>query len=76
MLEMRDKLPALAADRDTALSVKNGAAEAVINDAVSALVNLGYKKGVAQRAIDQAQQRLQGEMTIERLLKESLRSLA
>ena len=76
MLEMRDKLPALAADRDTALSVKNAAAEAVINDAVSALVNLGYKKGVAQRAIDQAQQRLQGEMTIERLLKESLRSLA
>jgi Holliday junction resolvasome RuvABC DNA-binding subunit len=48
----------------------------VINDAISALVNLGYKKGVAQRAIDQAQQRLQGEMTLERLLKESLRTLA
>jgi Holliday junction DNA helicase RuvA len=76
MLEMRDKLPALAADRDIVLSVKNAAAEAVINDAVSALVNLGYKKGSAQRAIDQAQQRLQGEMTLERLLKESLRSLA
>ncbi len=76
MLEMRDKLPALAADRDIVLSVKNAAAEAVINDAVSALVNLGYKKGVAQRAIDQAQQRLQGEMTLERLLKESLRSLS
>ena len=76
MLEMRDKLPALAADRDVVLSVKNAAAEAVINDAVSALVNLGYKKGLAQRAIDQAQQRLQGEMTLERLLKESLRALA
>jgi Holliday junction DNA helicase RuvA len=76
MLEMRDKLPALAADRDIALSVKSAAAEAVMNDAISALVNLGYKKGVAQRAIDQAQQRLQGEMTLESLLKESLRALA
>ena len=76
MVEMRDKLPALAADRDIALSVKNAAAEAVIEDAISALINLGYKKGLAQRAIDQAQQRLQGEMNLERLLKESLRSLA
>jgi Holliday junction DNA helicase RuvA len=76
MLEMRDKLPALAADRDIALTFKNAATEAVINDAVSALVNLGYKKGVAQQAIDQAQQRLQGEMTLESLLKESLRSLS
>ena len=76
MVEMRDKLPALAADRDIALSVKNAAAEAVIEDAISALINLGYKKGLAQRAIDQAQQRLQGEMNLERLLKESLRSRA
>jgi len=76
MVELRDKLPALAADRDIALSVKNAAFEAVIEDAISALVNLGYKKGLAQRAIDQAQQRLQGEMTLERLLKESLRSLS
>jgi Holliday junction DNA helicase RuvA len=76
MVELRDKLPALAADRDIALSVKNAAVEAVIEDAISALVNLGYKKGLAQRAIDQAQQRLQGEMTLERLLKESLRSLS
>jgi Holliday junction DNA helicase RuvA len=76
MVEMRDKLPALAADRDIALSVKYAADEAVMNDAVSALVNLGYKKGVAQRAIDQARQRLEGERTLESLLKESLRELA
>ena len=76
MVEMRDKLPALAADRDIALSVKYAADEAVMNDAVSALVNLGYKKGVAQRAIDQARQRLEGEINLESLLKESLRALA
>ena len=76
MVEMRDKLPALAADRDIALSVKYAADEAVMNDAVSALVNLGYKKGVAQRAIDGARQRLEGEVNLESLLKESLRALA
>ena len=76
MVEMRDKLPALAADRDIALSVKYAADEAVMNDAVSALVNLGYKKGVAQRAIDGARQRLEGDINLESLLKESLRELA
>ncbi|UCE84503.1 MAG: hypothetical protein JSV47_12465, partial [Deltaproteobacteria bacterium] len=38
--------------------------------------NLGYKKGVAQRAIEEARQRLEGEITLESLLKESLRSMA
>lgn len=76
MVEMRDKLPALAADRDIALSVKSAAEEAVMNDAISALVNLGYKKGVARKAIDQAIERLEGEINLESLLKESLRALA
>ena len=76
MVEMRDKLPALAADRDIALSVKSAADEAVMNDAISALVNLGYKKGVARKAIDQATERLEGEINLESLLKESLRALA
>jgi Holliday junction DNA helicase RuvA len=76
MVEMRDKLPALAADRDIALSVKSAADEAVMNDAISALVNLGYKKGVARKAIDKAMERLEGEINLEGLLKESLRALA
>jgi len=48
----------------------------MIEDALSALLNLGYKKGVAQRAIENARQRLEGEITLESLLKESLRALA
>ena len=56
--------------------MKSAADEAVMNDAVSALVNLGYKKGVAQRAIDGARQRLEGDINLESLLKESLRALA
>jgi Holliday junction DNA helicase RuvA len=76
MVEMRDKLPALAADRDIALSVKSAADEAVMNDAISALVNLGYKKGVARKAIEEAVERLEGKINLEGLLKESLRALA
>lgn len=76
MVELRDKVPSLVLSQDVAIPGKQTADEAMIEDALSALVNLGYKKGVAKRAIDEAQQRLQEEATLEILLKESLRSLA
>ena len=76
MVELRDKVPTLILSQDVAIPAKQTADEVMIEDALSALVNLGYKKAVAKRAIDEAQQRLQGEATLEILLKESLRSIA
>ena len=76
MVELRDKVSTFVLSQDVAIPAKQTADEAMIEDALSALVNLGYKKGVAKRAIDEAQQRLQEEATLEILLKESLRSLA
>lgn len=76
MVELRDKVPTLILSQDVAIPAKQTADEVMTEDALSALVNLGYKKAVAKRAIDEAQQRLQGEATLEILLKESLRSLA
>ena len=76
MLELRDKLTALAPSHDATAPAKTAADEAMNEDALSALVNLGYKKGVAQRAIENARKRLEGEITLESLLKESLRELA
>jgi Holliday junction DNA helicase RuvA len=76
MVELRNKVPILILSQDVAIPAKQTADEVMIEDALSALVNLGYKKGVAKRAIDEAQQRLQGEATLEILLKESLRSIA
>jgi Holliday junction DNA helicase RuvA len=76
MVELRDKVPILILSQDVAIPAKQTADEVMIEDALSALVNLGYKKAVAKRAIDEAQQRLQGEATLEILLKESLRSIA
>ena len=76
MVELRDKVSTLSPGHDVTVTVKPAADEAMIEDALSALVNLGYKKGVAQRAIENARNRLEGEITLESLLKESLRELA
>ena len=76
MIEMRDKLPAVALGQELAAPIRLAASDAIIEDALSALLNLGYKKGVAQQAIKQAQQHIQGEVSLENLLKEALRSLA
>jgi Holliday junction DNA helicase RuvA len=76
MVELRDKVSSLVPGHDATEPVKATADEAMIEDALSALLNLGYKKGVAQRAIENARKRLQGEITLESLLKESLRSLS
>jgi Holliday junction DNA helicase RuvA len=76
MVEMRDKVSTLAPGHDVTPTVKTAAEEAIIEDALSALLNLGYKKGVAQGAVENARNRLEGEITLESLLKESLRELA
>ncbi len=76
MVELRDKVSSLVPSHDVTLPVRAAANEAMIEDALSALLNLGYKKGVAQRAVENARQRLEGEITLESLLKESLRALA
>jgi Holliday junction DNA helicase RuvA len=76
MLELRDKLTTLAPSHDVTTPAKIVADEAMNEDALSALLNLGYKKGVAQQAIENARKRLEGEITLETLLKESLRALA
>jgi len=76
MVELRDKLPALALGQEVAPPVGPAASDALFEDALSALLNLGYRKAIAQRAIKEAQGRIQGETSLEQLLKESLRTLA
>jgi Holliday junction DNA helicase RuvA len=76
MVEMKDKVSTLAPGLDVTVTVRTTADEAMNEDVLSALINLGYKKGVAQRAVENARHRLEGEITLESLLKESLRALA
>lgn len=68
ILELKDKLPAAAPSRP--LSPKDRLRE----DALSALLNLGYSKGVAEKAVEAA--RNQGAGNLEDLLRESLKWLA
>lgn len=62
ILELKDNLPSIQKKTD-----------AVYDDTLSALVNLGYKKNIAQEALDKAYK--SGFKDIESLLKESLKYL-
>ena len=62
ILELRGKLPSAEKPRDR-----------VFEDTLSALVNLGYKKSVAQESLEMAYKK--GSKDIESLLKESLKYL-
>jgi Holliday junction DNA helicase RuvA len=65
ILELRERLPArVAKDR-------------IFEDTLSALINLGYKRSVAQESLEKAYRKLDlsGQNDIEKLLKESLKYL-
>jgi holliday junction DNA helicase RuvA len=63
ILELREKLPKAAGSKDR-----------VFEDALSALVNLGYKKNIAQEFLEPVYK--QGHTDIETLLKETLKLMS
>jgi Holliday junction DNA helicase RuvA len=67
-LELRDRLAASAPSRPPAPQ------EREIQDALSALLNLGYPKNLAEKALDKVQ--AQGAHTLEEMLRQSLKWLA
>jgi Holliday junction DNA helicase RuvA len=78
--ELRDKIaelrtiaPAQAWTADGA-AAGNGAADARVDDAVSALVNLGYRPAEARRAVEAAV-KADGDATLEAVIRESLTML-
>jgi Holliday junction DNA helicase RuvA len=68
VLELKDKQATVRAWRPAA------PADRVAADALSALLNLGYPKNLAEKALDAA--RAQGAATLEDLLRQSLKALA
>jgi Holliday junction DNA helicase RuvA len=72
-LELKDRLPAqLRAEADKAAE---GAGEALVRaDLLSALLNLGYHRALAEKAVDAALAS-GGEATFERTLKQALQHL-
>jgi Holliday junction DNA helicase RuvA len=81
VIELRDKISALsspALEEEFATRTGGGATvseDAIRDDALSALVNLGYQKAPAEKAITAATQE-GGELTVEIILRRSLRLLA
>jgi len=76
IVELRDKLAGLDISGESDLPAPQQTSTAILDDALSALLNLGYKRAVAQRAVEQACKLLQRHITLEGLLQECLRSLA
>lgn len=74
VIELRDKVGEMSAEGVEA-SAAPLAADAVFDDALSALVNLGYQKAAAEKAVKQAA--TEGdEHTVQKLLRRSLQILA
>lgn len=72
-LEMKDKLADLALDMEHQPDV--GSPDGFYEDALSALVNLGYKKPQAEKALQSAYNENGKESSLEDLIKESLNNL-
>ncbi len=81
VIELLDKMPNLsspALDEDTPAGTAAGAApteDALRDDTLSALLNLGYQKAAAEKAITHAMQE-GGDLSVETLLRRSLRQLS
>ncbi|CAN5232604.1 MAG: Holliday junction branch migration protein RuvA [Pyrinomonadaceae bacterium] len=82
VIELRDKMAALSspAPEEQLAAQTPGAAAAATEDslredALSALTNLGYQRAAAERSINQALQE-GGDLSVELLLRRSLRSLS
>jgi Holliday junction DNA helicase RuvA len=77
VIELRDKIDGVsaAAGDGKAVAAGEAAADSVFDDALSALVNLGYQRNAAEKALKQAMQ--DGtEPSVQKLLRRGLQILA
>jgi len=77
VIELRDKVAKLSGVASEEIRAEDaaGGGDSIYDDAVSALVNLGYQKAAAEKALKQAMQ--EGtEISVQKLLRRSLQILA
>ncbi len=72
IVELKDRVVKLSAVE----TVSEAPDEPIKEDALSALINLGYKSTMAQKAVDEAFEKCGEEATLELLLTESLKILS
>jgi Holliday junction DNA helicase RuvA len=77
ILELKEKIiKKMIAENIPPADMQRKAAEVVKEDALSALVNLGYKSHTAKDAIDKVLQAAEQELAMDQLLKNTLKILA
>lgn len=76
ILELKDKVALLPAELSPAARPATPVDDQLVGDVVSALLNLGYKRSEAEKAVRAVQDRHEGDVALENLLKDSLRVLA
>jgi len=77
ILELKEKvIKKMAAESISMSDPRKNLSDAMREDVLSALVNLGYKQTAAKDAIDKVASDLQGEPAMDQLLKKSLKILA
>ncbi len=77
ILELKEKvIKKMIAENIAPADMQRKAAEVVKEDALSALVNLGYKSHAAKDAIDKVLQAAEQELAMDQLLKNTLKILA
>ena len=79
LLELRDKIDGArkrgSGAADPPASWQSEPSTGVRDDAVSALVNLGYSRDVARKAVESALEGMEEDVAIERLIREALGGL-
>ena len=75
VIELRDKVRELSDGSSPRTSASQLPTETVFDDALSALVNLGYQKNAAEKALQQAVKD-GAEMSVQKLLRAALQTLA
>jgi Holliday junction DNA helicase RuvA len=77
ILELKEKvIKKMMIEEMPAADDQHQAGEIIIEDALSALVNLGYKSNVAKDALDRVLQASEEELGMDQLLKKTLKILA
>jgi len=76
LAELRDKAGELTSVRTAQLSAGEAAPTGAVDDAVSALVNLGYRRADAFGAVARAVKALDGEPAVETLVRAGLSELS
>ena len=75
VLELKDKMKRLSVEGSAKPAKGSAAKSPVLDDLVSALVNLGYKDAQAQSAVQLASERAGADAAFELLFREALKSL-